>query len=165
MAAKLILYGRALGLSHGESEDVLQDLFIQLLKRRQAPDNPRHYCLRAYRNRVLNHRKRLWRRLTRELGSRDWFEATSAETDPRERAAMQCLRELPAEQREVLVLKIWHRQTFAAIGEMLRLSPNTVAGRYRYGLQKLRRALNDLNENELGHGREACAFLGSQAGV
>jgi hypothetical protein len=32
-AAKLILYGRALGLSHAEAEDVLQETFIALLRR------------------------------------------------------------------------------------------------------------------------------------
>ncbi len=30
-AAGLILYGRALGLSHGEAEDVVQETFVSLL--------------------------------------------------------------------------------------------------------------------------------------
>jgi DNA-directed RNA polymerase specialized sigma24 family protein len=36
------------------------------------------------------------------------------------------------------VLKIWHRRTFEEIGDVLDISPNTAAGRYRYGLQKLK---------------------------
>ena len=32
-ASELILYGRALGLSHSEAEDVLQETFVTLLKR------------------------------------------------------------------------------------------------------------------------------------
>jgi hypothetical protein len=40
------------------------------------------------------------------------------------------------------VLKIWHRHTFEEIGGLLEISPNTAAGRYRYGLQKLRVLLN-----------------------
>ena len=31
-AAELILYGRALGLTHGEAEDVLQETFLALMQ-------------------------------------------------------------------------------------------------------------------------------------
>jgi RNA polymerase sigma-70 factor (ECF subfamily) len=136
-AAELILYGRALGLSHGEAEDVLQGLFLTLVQRPQAPANPERYCVRSFRNRALNHRRSLWRRLTRELEAHSWFEKAPAES-PAERAAMRCLAELPVEQREVIVLKIWHDYTFEEIGELLDISPNTVAGRYRYGLQRIK---------------------------
>lgn len=73
---------------------------------------------------------------------------------------MRCLVKLPAEQREVIVLKIWHNYTFESIGELLDLSPNTVAGRYRYGLQKLRACLNgeELYESAESTG-EPTAFL------
>ena len=138
--AELLLYGRALGLSHAEAEDVLQETFVALMKRELPPDNPEHYCVRAYRNRALNYRRSLWRRLTREFESQRWFEG-SAEESPAEREAMRSLSGLPAEQREVIVLKIWHEYTFEEIGEMLELSPNTAAGRYRYGLQKLKTCL------------------------
>jgi hypothetical protein len=49
---------------------------------------------------------------------------------------------IPAAQREVIVLKFWHRRTFEEIGELLGISPNTAAGRYRYGMEKLRNSLN-----------------------
>jgi RNA polymerase sigma-70 factor, ECF subfamily len=136
-ASELILYGRALGLSHGEAEDVLQDTFIMLMKRSQIPELPEHYCVRSFRNRALNYRRSLWRRLTRELESARWFER-SPEESPAERAAMRGLAALPQDQREVIVLKLWHQHTFEEIGELLSISPNTAAGRYRYGLQKLR---------------------------
>ena len=54
---------------------------------------------------------------------------------------MRCLRGLPVEQREVIVLKIWHGSTFEEIAGVTGVSPNTVAGRYRYGLAKLRACL------------------------
>ena len=139
-AAGLVLYGRALGLSHGEAEDVVQETFVALLRLEEAPENPLHYCLRAFRNGALNHRRGLWRRLTRELESHRWFEPARGES-PQERAAMRCLARLPAEQREVIVLKIWHEHTFEVIGGLLGVSPHTVAGRYRYGLEKLRACL------------------------
>jgi RNA polymerase sigma-70 factor (ECF subfamily) len=141
-AAELILYGRALGLTHGEAEDVLQETFLALLKMvapplGKLPLEPEHYCVRSFRNHALNHRRSLWRRLTRELESVRWFEKSPGES-PAERAAMDCLAALPVEQREAIVLKIWHRFTFEEIGGLLGISPNTAAGRYRYGLQKIK---------------------------
>ncbi len=63
---------------------------------------------------------------------------------------MKCLTRLPPEQREVIVLKIWHELTFELIGEMLGISPNTASGRYRYGMKKLRDCLTThaTHENE-----------------
>ncbi len=146
-AAQFILYGRALGLSHCEAEDVLQELFVVLMRLEAPPEEPEHYALRSFRNRALNHRRSLWRRLTRELESHRWFERSESES-PQEEAAMRALAELPREQREVIVLKIWHQHTFDEIGALLETSPNTVAGRYRYGLQKLKAALQKGNEHE-----------------
>ena len=139
-AAELILYGRALGLSHCEAEDVLQETFLVLMEKPLPPNRPEHYCVRSYRNQVFNYRRSLWRRLTRELESRRWFEK-AADESPAEQAAMRCLAELPVEQREVIVLKFWHKCTFEEIGELLEASPNTVAGRYRYGMQKIKSRL------------------------
>jgi RNA polymerase sigma-70 factor (ECF subfamily) len=148
-AAGLVLYGRALGLSHGEAEDVLQETFMALMRMPHPPEEPERYCVRAYRNQTLNHRRSLWRRWTRELESRRWFERSASET-VFERAAMHCLEKLPPNQRETIVLKIWHEHTFEEIGQLLGLPPNTVAGRYRYGLQKLRACLKGEN-----YGRES----------
>ena len=136
-AAELVLYGRALGLSHGEAEDVLQETFVALLQKPEPPVLLDHYCVRTYRNRARNYRRSLWRRLTRELESRRWFDKEPGES-PAERSAMRCLARLPVEQREVIVLKIWHHCTFDEIGDLLDISPNTAAGRYRYGLQKIK---------------------------
>jgi RNA polymerase sigma-70 factor (ECF subfamily) len=139
-ASGLILYGRALGLGHGEAEDVLQETFLALMQSPEFPREPEHYCLRSFRNRALNYKRSLWRRLTRELESQRWFEKSPGES-PAERAAMNCLAELPADQRETIVLKIWNQLTFEEIGGLLEISPNTAAGRYRYGLQKIKSKL------------------------
>ena len=110
---------------------------MALLQLPSQPDEPEHYCLRAFRNRALNYRRGLWRRLAREWESARWFER-APELEESEAEAMRGLAELPAAQREVIVLKIWHELTFEAIGNVLEISPNTAAGRYRYGLQKLK---------------------------
>ena len=161
-AAELILYGRALGLSHGEAEDVLQETFISLLRLSILPAKAEHYCVRSYRNRAMNYRRSLWRRLTREWESARWFERDSSETEA-ERLAMRCLEELPVEQREVIVLKIWHKCTFEEIAVVMEISPNTVAGRYRYGLQKIKNKLEGVQyENDEFAGR-TISFLEAAA--
>ena len=145
-AGKLILYGRALGLGHGEAEDIVQEVFVALLALDGQPDRPEHYLVRAVRNRAINHRRSLWRRLTREWESKAWFDVTRQDTHA-EAAAVACLERLPTDQREVIVLKIWHEHTFEEIGALLNRSPNTVAGRYRYGMERLRVCLARVSDD------------------
>ncbi|HEY0256091.1 MAG TPA: sigma-70 family RNA polymerase sigma factor, partial [Candidatus Methylacidiphilales bacterium] len=54
---------------------------------------------------------------------------------------------LPAEQKAVVVLKIWEEMTFAEIAEVLEISANTAASRYRYALDKLRDELRPLHRD------------------
>src|SRR5688500_11569385 len=56
-APQILLYGRSLGLSHSEAEDVLQETFIALMQQASSPEKPLHYCLRSFRNRALNYRR------------------------------------------------------------------------------------------------------------
>jgi len=138
-AAQLILYGRSLGLNRKEAEDVLQETFLAVLRLATPPAQLDRYFLVGFRNRTLNYRRGCLRRSLREPESRRWFETDVP--DERQEEVLRRLAALPPAQREVIVLKIWQRQTFQAIGKLLGLSPNTVAGRYRYGLQKLRGSL------------------------
>jgi len=166
-ASGLILYGRALGLGHGEAEDVLQETFLALMVTPppgMAPAKPENYCLRSFRNRALNYKRSLWRRLARELESQRWFEKSPGES-PAERDAMRRLAELPAEQREVIVLKIWNRLTFEEIGGLLEISPNTAAGRYRYGLQKIKSKLEGVVYERDGFAGEPTALVAAAPSV
>jgi DNA-directed RNA polymerase specialized sigma24 family protein len=70
---------------------------------------------------------------------------------------------LPPEQREVIVLKIWNRCTFEEIGGLLDIPPNTAAGRYRYGLQKIRHQLEGDEHERNGFTGEPLAFLSATA--
>ena len=107
---------------------------------------------------TLNHKRSLWRRVTREFESSRWFERALDESAD-ERAAMRCLGELPVPQREVIVLKLWHDYTFEEIGELLEVSPHTAAGRYRYGLEKLRACMKGELHERHEHVGGTVAFL------
>jgi RNA polymerase sigma-70 factor (ECF subfamily) len=58
------------------------------------------------------------------------------------RRLSRAILELPYEQREVVLLHVHGGMKFAAIAESQDVSVNTVLGRYRYGLEKLRSAMN-----------------------
>jgi RNA polymerase sigma-70 factor, ECF subfamily len=167
-AAELILYGRALGLAHGEAEDVLQEMFLTLMQMEAPPAQPENYVVRSFRNRALNYRRSLWRRVAREIlaESHYWFEKSSEqsreEKDLQEKT-VRALNDLPLEQREVIVLKIWHGRTFEEIGGLLEISANTVAGRYRYGLQKLKSKIEGVEHERIG--RESVAWLATAPAI
>jgi RNA polymerase sigma-70 factor (ECF subfamily) len=68
--------------------------------------------------------------------------ADAEHADPQEHRAIEAaLRALPAEQREVVHLKIYDGMTFQAIADRLEIPLNTAASRYRYAIDKLRELL------------------------
>ena len=66
---------------------------------------------------------------------------TAAFTVPEDQTLAALLRsadDLPAEQKEVVFLKVFDGMTFKEIGSVCDVSSNTAASRYRYGIEKLR---------------------------
>jgi RNA polymerase sigma-70 factor (ECF subfamily) len=52
------------------------------------------------------------------------------------------LAELPSEQREVIILRLKGEMKFKEIAKLQGVSVNTIQGRCRYGLNKLRSILD-----------------------
>ncbi|MEJ2648908.1 MAG: sigma-70 family RNA polymerase sigma factor [Sedimentisphaerales bacterium] len=52
------------------------------------------------------------------------------------------IAQIPDEQREVIVLRLKGQMKFREIAKLQGVSVNTIQGRYRYGLEKLRSLLN-----------------------
>jgi len=52
------------------------------------------------------------------------------------------LGQLPYEQREVLVLRVYGQMTFKEIARQQGIGTNTALGRYRYAVDRLRSMLN-----------------------
>jgi RNA polymerase sigma-70 factor (ECF subfamily) len=63
------------------------------------------------------------------------------ERDERRALIEAALVRLPAEQREVVVMKIWGGLTFPQIAAALNVPNDTAASRYRYAIAKLRQQL------------------------
>ena len=70
-----------------------------------------------------------------------WFDTTSSGDETRAELEGE-LKKLPEKFSEVIVMKIWGENTFAEISEILGESLNTVASRYRYGLERLKKGLD-----------------------
>jgi len=134
----LLAYARSLVRDRGEAEDVLQQVFLKLMTAPAEawPREPRPYLFRAVRNACLNRRRSTLRETVR-LETAPMFHAPNGhETLAADLGA--ALQELPDEQREVVMLRVWGEMTTEATAEVLGVPANTVASRYRYALAKLR---------------------------
>ncbi len=149
---KLLLCARLWTRSLADAEDVVQEAFVRYWRhQRKLPGDPQALLVTSVRRAALDLARRESRRALREERVANesgddggLFVAQPGEDAERRREIEAALQRLPAEQREVLVLKIWQELTFEQIGEMLHLSPNTAASRYRYALGALRKELKPL---------------------
>ncbi len=132
-----------------DAEDVLQETFCRFARytvRWKLVWDPRGFVFRVARNEVNRFLRRKFGRRKGEsmiqAGVASGFSATF--TAPEEPSLALLLRqadELPAEQKEVVFLKVFEGLTFKEIGSACGVSANTAASRYRYGIEKLRDAM------------------------
>ena len=135
----LLAYGCAMLGDRAAAEDVLQQVFLALLREDVTPSAPQPYLFRAVRNAALNVRRQSSRNV--QLDDRqEWFEAP-AENREAALGLQTAISRLPDEQREVVVMHIWGELTLEEIATALDVSPNTAASRYRYGVAKLRETM------------------------
>jgi RNA polymerase sigma-70 factor (ECF subfamily) len=148
---RLLLCARLWTHSQADAEDVVQEAFVRFWRHQRHLDGePQALLVTSIRRAALDLGRREDRRTARERRT----EEESGNIEPlfeppiedRERLLVveTALRRLPAEQREVLVLKIWGDLTFEQIAGQLTISPNTAASRYRYALATLRKDLTPL---------------------
>ena len=136
--AALLLFALSISGDRGRAQDVLHQVFLKLIENEsfsQAKDI-KTYLFACIRNAALNNYKRENRNAPLDHDS-VWFSPPDRDYTA-ERNLRQALRELPQDQREVVVLHIWGELTFSDIGDLLGVSANTAASRYRYALEKLR---------------------------
>ena len=144
------LFGFLLNLTRNEEDtrDLMQEIFLKLGRQPAllaGMREPRAYLLRLAHNVAVDLFRR---RATREKHHEETVEIFAPTDDPDEAAFRQAItaamEELPAEQRAVVHLKLWEDLTFDRIAEVLDISINTAASRYRYALDKLRERLRPL---------------------
>jgi RNA polymerase sigma-70 factor (ECF subfamily) len=141
------IYRQALAVvsAPSDAEDVLQEVFLKLIRRKGPPiQELKAYLMTAARNEGCS----LLRRRRREVSGSD-EEVVFPDPFVMHRTVgtreelCQAIQGLPPEQREVVILKVYEQMTFLEIARVVKASANTVASRYRYAMKRLRDLLGD----------------------
>lgn len=156
--SKLLLFARQQTRSLADAEDVLQDALVKLARKVEegtfvgGPDAWLAFIYTQIRREAIDLGRKDDRRRKREenvfkdersLGldiEMPMFEDEENQDETR-KILIEGMKTLPKKFSEVISMKLWGERTFAEIGEVLDISLNTAASRYRYGIEALRKQL------------------------
>lgn len=156
--SRMLLFARQQTRTAQDAEDILQEALVKLARMvdegtfKGSEEQWRPFLYTTIRRLAIDLGRKNDRRAKREEKSEaDRYTQTGGVTDPwfernqqndEARAYLEeGLKKLPEKFSEVIMMKIWGEHTFAQIAEILDVSLNTVASRYRYGLERLRKSL------------------------
>jgi RNA polymerase sigma-70 factor (ECF subfamily) len=132
------------------AEDVIHDVFTRLISRHRPISirtSLKGYLMTAVANRARNTNRTKSNRVSVPLdetldcrGHVNQPDRSLIRTEEQVQLVW-ALKQLPYEQREVILLRHYGRMKFKAIANCREVSISTVHGRYRYGLEKLRSLL------------------------
>jgi RNA polymerase sigma-70 factor, ECF subfamily len=136
--AALLLFASAISGDRARAQDALHQVFLKAIENGSLSQaiNKKAYLFACIRNAVLNDAKLQDRNMPLDIDSA-WFSPPDRDYAG-EQNLRRALGDLPDDQREVIVLHVWGELTFSEIGDLLSVSSNTAASRYRYALAKLR---------------------------
>jgi RNA polymerase sigma-70 factor (ECF subfamily) len=144
--AALLLFARQWSATPADAEDAMQDGFLRFWKTRSRAREELAYLYACVRSAAMDLGRGEHRRELREASAPAADESAFEPAIERaERRAMieSALNQLPGDQREVVVMKIWGGLTFAQIAQALEIPLNTAASRYRYALARLETELSE----------------------
>jgi RNA polymerase sigma-70 factor (ECF subfamily) len=135
-------------VDHAEAEDLVQEAFVRFWRTRNGVRDPVAYLYQTVRSVATDTARSRQAREAREATFVDsWRESPqfvcASEYEERRQRIEAALAQLAPEQAEVVTLKIWSDLTFAQIAEVTCTPPGTVASRYRYALDNLRKVLRE----------------------
>ena len=135
---ELFTYALALTRSREAAEDVIQNVFRNVLKRARLPQDLRPYLFRAIRNAAMDEHRAHARAATIE----SFLDLSGRRDNGHDTAVAQelesLLTQLTEQERECIVLKIYNGLTFNEIAAVCGVSINTASSWYRRGIEKLR---------------------------
>jgi RNA polymerase sigma-70 factor, ECF subfamily len=137
----LVLFALVIAGDRGRAQDAVHQVFLKMLEGgnlRQIAD-ANAYLFASVRNAVLNDTRLRQRSVALDEESA-WFDPPHRDYTA-ELNLRRALGALPGEQRQVVVLHVWGELTFLQVAEILGISANTAASRYRYALAKLRQVM------------------------
>ena len=136
----LILYARQWAPA---PEDVVQDAFLKLVALAAEPREVVPWLYRVVRNAAIDAGKADRRRHHREQAvarPEHWFVETKMHGFDAAKA-IEALKHLPGEQREIIVARLWGGLSFEQIGTTAGCSASTAFRRFSAGIDSLRQEL------------------------
>ncbi len=152
--ADLLILAMALLNDKSAAEDVLHDVFVtfvQSLEKFRLTGTLKGYLLTCVANRARNtnkakHYQSVGLEAVESFGSNSDEPPASIIFNEQLQQLSSAMAQLPYDQREVILLHHQAEMTFRAIAESLGISNNTAKSRYRYGLDKLRLILDEVEK-------------------
>ncbi len=148
---RLLTLAAALLVNPADAEDAVHDVFVSFAgsaDRIGLNGSLKSYLATCVVNRARDAIRAATTRKSAGLDDAEELIADDAERpdlaavcDEESRRLHRLLAGIPYEQREVIVLHVHEDMTFRQIADLQGASINTVQGRYRYGLDKLRTQL------------------------
>lgn len=146
------------------TEDIFQDTFFKVINSLKAGNYYEDgkflpWVIRIARNLVIDHFRRIKKMPTipnvvndegeevdifsiLNIQKNDNYNIEKAEF---KKTMRQLVEELPSEQKEVLIMRMYYDMSFKEIAEFTQVSINTSLGRMRYALINLKKMLEDKN--------------------
>ena len=142
-----VVYGYALHMlaDPGQAEDVLGETFLRVCSRKEQYRGQgsikswvlgiaHRLCIDVFRTRGRQGKPV---RLQESLVSSEPSPVDRSERNERNRIIAEAIEKLPAEQKEVVMLKIYGQLTFREISDTLRVPLNTALGRMHSATKRL----------------------------
>lgn len=154
---RLLLFARGWGKTREDAEDLVQEAVLKMWHYQQEenrggkpPDLPLVFSTIRFAGLML-HRSEKRRRKREEaivylIDFQDVWLDPMMEDDEDSVRLRDAVQNLSDKLREVIVMKTWGGLTFMQISEVLAISPNTAASRYRYALEQLTQDLKQMRE-------------------
>ncbi|MBD3673249.1 MAG: RNA polymerase sigma factor [Planctomycetaceae bacterium] len=125
-----------------DEDDVVQEAFLELFQQPTPPENVAAWLYQVVRHKsisaIRSNSRRRQREQTKSQQNDNWFEERPDDQLDARQVTDQ-LKELPDDQREVLVLKIWSNFTFTEIAELTDSSSSTCHRLYQQAIDELRK--------------------------
>jgi RNA polymerase sigma-70 factor (ECF subfamily) len=149
--AALFLFARQWSATQSDADDAIQAGFLRFWKTRDRARDEVAYLYSCVRSAAIDMGRTQRRQAARDRKAEPPQEsAFEPPLEPAQRHARieSALNQLPGDQREVVVMKIWGELTFAQIGKALGVPLHTAASRYRIALTRLAADLTQEMANE-----------------
>ena len=145
--------------NRSEAEELFQDTWQRLIKHSKNYKSSAKFTTYLYhiaRTRLIDHYRSQGRQqeFTQDIDGWEEQAGADAQAEPEQtlqyeqskRRFLAAIEQLPALQREVVVMKLETGMTVNDIAEIVQQKPEAVKSRLRYGMEKLKHRLRDLEQ-------------------